>query len=210
MAFHDLRFPTSLSLGAMGGPERRTEIVTLASGHEERNSLWAHARRRYDAGLGLRSLDDVALLLAFFEARAGRLHAFRWKDWADFKSCLPSATPAATDQFLGWGDEVRAVFALQKTYASGEASYARPITRPVAGTVTVSLGGDPQTEGLHYTLDLSGGTITFADPPDNGAEVRAGFAFDVPVRFDTDLIQTSVASFHAGEIPHVPVLEVRE
>ena len=66
MAFHEVRFPTSLSFGSLGGPERRTEIVTLASGFEERNTPWAHARRRYDAGMGLRSLDDVALLMDFF------------------------------------------------------------------------------------------------------------------------------------------------
>jgi uncharacterized protein (TIGR02217 family) len=90
MSFHDVRFPVNLSLGSMGGPERRTEIVTLTNGFEERNTPWAHSRRRYDAGAGMRSLDDIAVLVAFFEARRGMLHGFRWKDWADYKSCAPS------------------------------------------------------------------------------------------------------------------------
>jgi len=77
MAFHDTRFPTNLSYGSLGGPQRLTDIVTLANGHEERSTPWAHARRRYDAGFGLRSLDDLEVLLAFFEARRGQLHAFR-------------------------------------------------------------------------------------------------------------------------------------
>jgi uncharacterized protein (TIGR02217 family) len=94
MSFHDVRFPVNLSLGSVGGPERRTEIVTLTNGFEERNTPWAHSRRRYDAGAGMRSLDDIAVLVAFFEARRGMLHGFRWKDWADYKSCAPSGTPA--------------------------------------------------------------------------------------------------------------------
>ena len=45
MSFHEVRFPASLSFGSIGGPERRTEIVTLANGFEERNTPWAHSRR---------------------------------------------------------------------------------------------------------------------------------------------------------------------
>ena len=107
MNFHEVRFPAALSVGSSGGPERRTEIVTLKNGFEERNAPWAHSRRRYDAGLGVRSLDDLGEVIAFFEARHGQLHGFRWKDWTDFKSGAPSAAPRATDQALGTGDGSR-------------------------------------------------------------------------------------------------------
>jgi len=209
MAFHDIRFPANLSFGSIGGPERRTDIVTLANGFEERNTPWAHARRYYDAGVGLRSLDDVARLIAFFEARQGRLHGFRWKDWADFKSCLPSATVGPLDQFIGRGDGQKITFQLVKTYDSGAQSYARVIAKPVEGSVKVALGGDTKVEGLEFAVNADTGTITFAQPPAVGAEIRAGFEFDVPVRFDTDRIQTSVSSFQAGEVPNVPIAEVR-
>lgn len=209
MAFHEVRFPANLSFGSVGGPERRTEIVTLANGHEERNSPWAHARRRYDAGVGLRSLDDVAHLIAFFEARAGQVHAFRWKDWADHKSCLPSQQVGALDQNLGRGDGVKRVWQLQKTYRSGDNFYTRVIRKPVAGTVQVAVDGVALAEGLHWTVNTATGEISFVDAPDQGVEVSAGFEFDVPVRFDTNLIQTSVASFQAGDLVSVPVVEVR-
>ena len=209
MAFHEIRFPANLSFGSVGGPERRTEIVTLTNGHEERRTPWAHSRRRYDAGLGLRSLDDVAALIAFFEARAGQMHGFRWKDWADFKSCPPSVAPDCLDQDLGVGDGVRRVFALRKAYASGPARYWRPVAKPVEGSVLAGVGQVEKREGVDYTVDLASGEVTFAVPPDAGAVVTAGFEFDVPVRFDTDRIAVSVSSFQAGDLPQVPVVEVR-
>jgi uncharacterized protein (TIGR02217 family) len=209
MAFHDIRFPAGLSFGSIGGPERRTEIVTLSNGFEERNTPWAHSRRRYDAGLGLRSLDDVETVIAFFEARSGQLHGFRWKDWSDFKSCAPSGTPGPEDQVIGTGNGSDRVFQLQKLYRSGQQAYARPIRKPVLGTVSVALEGDGKVEGIEFTVDPSTGEVTFTLPPEAGARITAGFEFDVPVRFDTDQIQTSVASFEAGEVPKVPVVEVR-
>lgn len=209
MAFHEIRFPANLSFGSVGGPERRTEIVTLANGFEERNTPWAHSRRHYDAGVGLRSLDDVEALLAFFEARQGQLHGFRWKDWADFKSCLSSRTVAYDDQIIGAGDGVRVNFALTKTYVSGGIGYARPITKPVFGTVKVGVQGHHQAEAVDFDVDLQTGMITLASAPAKGAHVTAGFEFDVPVRFDADRIQVSVASFQAGDLPQVPVVEVR-
>ncbi len=209
MGFHEVRFPANLSFGSVGGPERRTEVVTLANGFEERNTPWAHSRRRYDAGLGMRSLDDVELLIAFFEARQGQLYGFRWKDWSDYKSGKASVDPHFEDQVFAIGDGVTGVFALTKTYSSGEASYVRPITKPVAGTVIVGIQGDQLQESIHFDVDTATGLITFDHPPDEGVEVTAGYEFDVPVRFDTDRIQSSVASFQAGQVPNVPVVEVR-
>ena len=209
MGFHEIRFPASLSFGSVGGPERRTEVVTLANGYEERNTPWAQSRHRYDAGMGLRSLDDVAELIAFFEARRGRLYGFRWKDWSDFKSSAPGSAPEFRDQVIGAGDGVAVGFQIAKTYRSGSQDYARAILKPVQGTVRVGIQGDELTEGVHYQVDQATGMITFTEAPDIGAEVSCGFEFDVPVRFDTDAIQVSVASFQAGEIPSVPVVEVR-
>lgn len=209
MSFHEIRFPANLSFGALGGPERRTEIVTLSNGFEERNTPWAHSRRRFDAGMGLRSLDDVETVVAFFEARQGQLHGFRWKDWSDYKSAKPARPVAGDDQVLGMGDETQTEFQLIKIYRSGTVDYARPITKPVAGTIQVAVSGEPQTVDEDYTVDMDTGVVTFNHPPDFQAEITAGYEFDVPVRFDTDVIYTSMASFQAGEVPDIPVVEVR-
>lgn len=207
MAFHEIRFPDSISRGAKGGPERRTRIVELASGDEERNASWANSRRRYDVSYGVRRADDLAAVVAFFEARNGRLHAFRFKDWSDYKSCLPSAAPAPTDQIIGTGNGSITTFALTKTYASGAQSWARAIIKPVAGTVTVSLNGVPQ--GAGWSVNTTTGIITFAVAPTTGAVIRAGFEFDVPVRFDTDELPVTLDIERTGSIPSIPLIEVR-
>lgn len=208
MGFHEVRFPTALSFGSAGGPQRRTEVVTLANGFEERNTPWAHSRRRYDAGLGIRSLDDVALLIAFFEARQGQLNGFRWKDWSDYKSGAPSSTVTPVDQLIGTGDGVNRQFRLVKSYDSGGYTYVRPVTKPVSGTVRVAVDGT-ELPASAFSADTAAGVVSLALAPGPGAVVRAGFEFDVPVRFDTDQIVTSVASFQAGDVPNVPVVEVR-
>jgi uncharacterized protein (TIGR02217 family) len=187
-----------------------TEVVTLANGFEERNTPWEHSRRHYDAGFGLRSLEDVDSLLAFFEARRGRLHAFRWKDWSDYKSCGANATLTPIDQLIGVGDGTTTAFQIKKTYLSGAQSYVRPIVKPVAGTVIVAIASDPKVEGQEFSVDATTGLVTFVTPPDIGVLITAGYEFDVPARFDTDAIKTSVASFRAGDIPSVPIVEVRQ
>jgi uncharacterized protein (TIGR02217 family) len=209
MAFHEVRFPESLSFGSLGGPERRTEIVTFANGYEERNTPWAQSRRRYDAGLGLRSLDDLETVIAFFEARHGMLHAFRWKDWGDFKSARASQPVAAGDQVLARSEGAQREFRLVKHYVSGASSVTRPIRKPVAGTVRIAVDGIELAPETGWSVDGANGIVIFDAPPPPGATVTAGFEFDVPVRFDTDLIQVSMAGFAAGEIPKIPVVEVR-
>lgn len=207
MSFHEVRFPASVSFGSSGGPERRTEIVTLGSGREERNSPWAHGRRRYDAGLGLTSLDELHGVIAFFEARRGRLHGFRWRDALDAQSCAPLGTVGAGDQVLGVGDGVRTAFQLVKIYGDGAGSYARVIAKPVAGSVRVAVDSVEGASG--WSVDVATGIVTFEVAPPAGASVTAGFQFDVPVRFDTDRLSISLAAFRAGEAPEIPVVEIQ-
>ena len=207
MAFLEIRFPDNISRGARGGPERRTQIVELASGDEERNASWANSRRRYDAAYGIRRADDLAAVVAFFEARNGRLYGFRWKDWADYTSRLPSGLPAATDQALGTGDGTATDFQLVKVYSSGSQSWTRTITKPVDGTVTVAIDGIEQSSG--WSVDTTTGLITFTTAPASGAIITAGFEFDVPVRFDTDTLDVTLDIERLGSITSIPLIEVR-
>lgn len=209
-AFHEVRFPLDVALGARGGPERRTDIVTLGSGREHRNARWAHSRRRYEAGYGVKTIDALAAVVAFFEERRGQLHGFRWHDRADGRSGAPSASPSAGDQPIGTGDGTTRTFQLAKTYGGAHAPYVRIIEKPVAGSVVVAVAGLAQVEGIDFTADPTTGLVVFAagQAPFAGAAITAGFVFDVPVRFDTDALDIDLSAFEAGDIPSIPLIEI--
>ena len=208
MAFHEVRLPARLAFGSTGGVERRTEVVTLGSGYERRSTPWAQGRRRYLVGANLRSLDDMAALTAFFEARRGKLYGFRFRDFADFKSCAPGAEISPFDQDLGMGDGERVSFVLRKLYGDGEHAADRRIAKPVEGTVRISVGSGELLEDA-FEVDPTTGVVTLQSPPSAGVAVTAGFEFDVPVRFDADRVEVTLESFAAGRMGAVPLIEVR-
>ena len=204
-AFHDVLFPLAIALGSRGGPQRRTEIVTLGSGAEERNARWRHSRRRYNAGYGVKSLRQLAEVVAFFEERRGRLYGFRWHDRLDHMSCRPGDVPAASDQLIGVGDGETRTFQLRKLYGAEHDPYDRPITKPVAGSVAVAVDGF----AAEVSVDHATGRVTLAEAPVAGVPVTAGYRFDVPVRFDTDALDADLSGFEAGAIPDIPLMEIR-
>jgi uncharacterized protein (TIGR02217 family) len=211
MNFHEVRFPTEISLGATGGPERRTDVVALGSGYEERNARWADSRRAYNAGYGIRSLDDLNAVIAFFEERRGQLYGFRWRDPVDWLSAPPEGAATALDQTIGIGDGVAATFQLTKTYGSAYAPWSREIKKPVAGSVVVAIDGIEQTAGIDFNVDATTGLVTFGPSaiPGVSATITAGFEFDVPVRFGTDKLDVNLSGFKHGAIPSIPIIEVR-
>lgn len=210
-SLHATYLPSRIALGATGGPKRQVDIVTLQSGHEKRATRWHDSRRSYNIGYGVRSLADLEDILVFFEERRGQLHAFLWHDRLDHQSCPLAATPGATDQQLGEGTGAQRVFPLVKQYGDQYAPYKRRILCPVADSVIVAVDGAIQTREQDYTLHANHGLIVFAanKAPGSGAKVTAGFRFAIPVRFDNDQLLVDHTSFEAGQVPDIPLLEVR-
>lgn len=210
-AFHDVRFPLELGFGAAGGPAFSTQVVVTASGAEQRNAEWSDARLEYDAGLGIRSETDLTMLVGFFRARRGQAHGFRFLDPLDNSSAGDAAAPAATDQPLGVGDGGTTRFALVKHYGDAalpeETPQTRRITRPWPESVRVAIDGVEQHAGWQLA---DAGFIDFDSAPAAGTLVTAGYRFDVPVRFASDRIEVSIAGWRAGELPSVPLIEIRE
>lgn len=203
-SYDDVLFPIEIGAEASVAPGFSTTVITSSSGHEYRNANWSQGRLRFDAGPGIRGDEELETLISFFRARRGSATAFRFRDPYDFSSNRMTDATTPHDQVVGTGDGVATQFSLQKTYGTGE---VRRITRPVPGTVRVAVAGVEHVGGWEL---LEGGTISFAEPPDATAIVTAGFLFDVPVRFGSDQLEISRASFRAGEAPSVPLIEVRE
>lgn len=201
--FHEVRFPTRLAFGSGVGIERKTDIVALSSGREQRFTPWALGRRHYLIGSAVRNMVDAADIVAFFEARRGRLFGFRFKDFSDFKSCPQTQNPSATDQVIGIGDGAQRAFSLKKAYGD----VARPITKPVLGTVKIALNGVSQNTG--WSVDITTGEITFLAAPATGVEISAGFEFDTPVRFDADRLDMTLESFDASKFAAISLVEIR-
>ncbi|MCL4672533.1 MAG: TIGR02217 family protein [Sphingomonadaceae bacterium] len=205
-AFDDVLYPLAPGRDVSASPEFSTTVAVTASGHERRNTLWSDARMSYDVGPGIRSEAELSVLLQFFRARRGAARGFRFADPFDCSSNAMTGVPGPADQLLGTGDGQSARFPLVKRYGTGSDAQVRRITRPRSGSVSVSVGG---TQASGWTLD-EGGVVVFSAAPPAGAEVRAGFLFDVPVRFAEDRLTVAGAAFAAGEVPSVPLIEVRE
>ncbi|MBX7494451.1 DUF2460 domain-containing protein [Qipengyuania sp. 6B39] len=200
--FDDVPYPLALGRDAAVSPEFSTTVAVTASGHERRNALWSNARMRYDVGPGIRSEDELGTLLAFFRARHGPARGFRFRDPYDNSSNGMTGVPGPADQLIGKGDGGTTRFRLAKTYHE----QVRAISRPDVATIRVSVNG---IETGAWTYD-EGGWIVLDEAPVAGSEIRAGFLFDVPVRFAEDRLDVSGFAFAAGEAPSVPLIEIRE
>ena len=200
--FDAVAFPLALGRDAAVACEFSTGVAVTASGHERRNALWADARLRFDVGPGIRSEEELGALIAFFRARHGPATGFRLRDPFDFSSNGMTGAPAMADQLIGIGDGLVASFQLVKNYGAQR----RTITRPEPGSILIGVDGAPETGWTHAGL----GRIVFDTAPAAGAEVRAGFRFEVPVRFAEDRLDVSGVNFAAGEAPSVPLIEIRE
>lgn len=204
MNFIEIQFPADISYGATGGPIYSTDVVSMFSGHEQRNSNWKNARGKYNIASGVKTEKQWQTLIAFFRARKGKAIGFRFKDWSDYIS---------VDQQIGIGDGSTAEFQLIKTYTSGNAVVIREIRKPIASTVKIYKNGREYSGKLrgvvNYSVDHSTGVITFDEAPEPGVIITTNFEFDVPVRFDTDELQISMDSFNSGSWNSIPLIEIR-
>ena len=197
MAFHDVQFPSDISYGSSGGPQYLTDVVINHAGFEQRNIHWQQARARYNIAHGVKTQAQLDALIAFFRARKGRAHSFRFKDWTDYE---------AAAQMLGTGTGSLRDFQLVKRYSSGGVDEVRNVTLPVAGSVSVYVNG-ALSSGV--SVNLTSGMVTFSTAPASGTVITADFQFDVPVRFDTDQLSARLENYGVRSWLDIPIVEVR-
>jgi uncharacterized protein (TIGR02217 family) len=189
----------------------------MFSGHEQRNANWAQARHQYDAVHAIKSDAQLRTLLDFFHRVRGKLDGFRYKDPLDFDNT--NTYYSDNWMHMGMGNASDTDYQIKKYYHAGTdaTSRIRDITKPITGTFSVGQGGadtsgggpsvTAYTEGVDFTIDYTTGILSWTSIPGVTAMWWKG-EFDVPVRFDTDELYTTIEAYTANTT-NVPLVEIR-
>lgn len=195
-SFIEVRFPTTVSWGAVGGCDWSTRVIKLDSGWDYRQAYFAFDRGRWTVTHKFRDAADWAYLVSFFRIMNGRLLGFRFQDPTDYTS----------ETYLGSGVTAGVIMTnpagqlqLYKSYTltdvlGGPQVVYRPIFKPAPDqSVTItSPGGSTVRHG--WTLNCSTGVVTGGGVQAN--DIWSG-QFDVPVRFDTDHMDLAYEFYNA-------------
>ena len=198
MAFLEILFPTDINFSSVGGPGFSTDIFIGSGGVESSNQNWTRPVERWNVVYGAKPQDDLKTLLQFFMVCQGKAHGFRFKNYVDFEVVTPIP--------IGTGTGALTTFQLSKRYTFGGQNYDRKISKPVSGTTTIYLNGVLQGSG--WTIDITTGIVTFSVAPGAGVVVSAAFQFDVPMRFDTDVIAITLSTYKVMSTT-VPLVELK-
>jgi uncharacterized protein (TIGR02217 family) len=192
VAYIPTRLSSCVAYGFSGGPEYSTLVIDMDNGREQRNQQWLYPKHTYSAQY--LNLDKIAQreIIAAFHAAAGRLHAFRFKDWNDYEAIAEPLAPAT-----GTSTPVQLI----KTYSLGPQARVRLIQAPVSAVIKrngVAVAG---------TLDANTGLFTPSAPWAAGTYTWDG-EFDVWVRFASDHNAFTIGAPN-GRTSDVELIEVR-
>lgn len=178
MAFAEVRIDEGLIVyQTTGGEGYKTNIVTVQSGLENRNSLWVNPKGAWDLGQRAMPPQDLLFIRDFFHARGGSFEGFRFKDLIDYKatstptfgrgnntysqgvlSGITPGVPTASNTGSGYP-----TLQLGKAYTSGTSTRYRMVQKPVTGTLKAYRNGVLMVAGVgagNYSMDFTTGIMT--------------------------------------------------
>lgn len=199
IVIHNTRLPVEVERGAVFGPLFNTVVHRTDGGQVSTNQNWEFPLCQGNMAYGIQKFETLQASINFFWARRGRFYGFLLRDWSDFRF---------TNQILGTGDGIETEFPILKIYPDAIAPFSRPIYRAVEDTIVVLADG-VVVPAADYQLN-SGGIIEFDNPPLDTVDLTVSGEFDVPVQFQVDALVTRMHLDGVGEIPDLPVMEVRE
>ena len=208
MTFLEVDFPDAIAQGAVGGPEFSTDVIVLSSGFEQRNARWSEGRGRFDVSTGLKDPQDFEDLIAFAQVVRGRLFGFRFKHWLEYKSIAVDQPITKDDQIIGNGDGSTTIFQTVKNYTVGVQTVTKDIKKLKSGYL-LAIEGILQNDPADYTIDLNTGLVTLTSAAGSGDNITSGYEFDIPVRFNTDIIQLSHINRDFSQWQQVILREIR-
>jgi uncharacterized protein (TIGR02217 family) len=192
------RLTENVEIGAVRIEEQDVEIVRTDGGNEVRNTRWSQPLLRFEISFPMSQRDNAVFLEVrnAYRACRGMLHSFKFRDWSDYQ---------ATDEQFGTGDGTTTVFNLYKNYEFGSETQSRRIYQPVS---PIALKGDGVTIGSGYSVSYTTGVVTFDTAPLDEVVLTWTGEFDIPVRFDSPLQSTGIAT-HLEHHESISLQEVR-
>ena len=196
MSFLEMRFPELISFNSSSIVQFDTSVVVTKNGLEQRNINWNYAKMRFNIVNGIKTKSELDDILRFFRNVKGRAFGFRFKDWSDYN---------AKKQIIGYGDGIKKEFQLIKSYIVNNNFYTRKINKPVFSTVKIYLDN---VESDNFSIDFTSGLLSFDYSIPMNVKVEADFEFDVPVRFDSDVIEVSMETVNTGFVKDISLIEI--
>ena len=199
LLFSGARFPVEISYGSTGGPQYSTTVSAVGGNiNEQRNINWSQARCVYNVFHGVKTQEQLDELISFFRAHKGRAIGFRYKDWCDYsvQNQVICSNTKDTDN----------TFQLIKSYRVGDMIENRIIYTPVQNTVRITINGKQTND---YAINYNKGKIRFNHNLDNGSIIEASFEFDVPVRFDLDVLEAKIDNFNTYSCDGIILKEIK-
>ena len=197
MSFLEIRFPESIAFNFSSILEFNTTIIKSKNGYEQRNINWNTNKMKFNIINGIKTKAELDEVITFFRNVRGAGYGFRFKDWTDYQ---------AENQYIGVGNGKTKEFQLIKSYrVSDNIVYYRKITKPVISTVRVFIN---DIESKDFNIDLTSGLITLNTVPEIDSIIKANFEFDVPVRFENDIMEITMNSINSGNIKDITLIEI--
>lgn len=197
MSFLEIRFPESIAFNSSSILEFNTTIIKSKNGYEQRNINWNTNKMKFNIINGIKTKAELDEVITFFRNVRGAGYGFRFKDWTDYQ---------AENQYIGVGNGKTKEFQLIKSYrVSDNIIYYRKITKPVISTVRVFIN---DIESKDFNIDLTTGLITLNTVPEIDSIIKANFEFDVPVRFENDIMEITMNSINSGNIKDITLIEI--
>ena len=197
MSFLEIRFPESIAFNSSSILEFNTTIIKAKNGYEQRNINWNSNKMKFNIINGIKTKTELDELITFFRNVKGAGYGFRFKDFTDYQ---------AENQYIGVGNGEIKEFQLIKAYrVSDNIVYYRKITKPIISTVRVFIN---DIESKDFNIDLTTGLITLNIAPEIDSTIKASFEFDVPVRFENDIMEITMNSINSGNVKEIILAEI--
>lgn len=197
--FYDIKFPEHISNKFSTEINFNTDIISNKNGREQRVLNRKTSRNTYILDSNMLSNEDIEQIVKIFRIVSGRFGSFRFKDWTDYKTI---------NQEIDITDGIKKEFQLIKTYCIPENTdlkYIRKITKPVLNSVSIKIDNQKIED---FIVDYNTGIITFKNIPDSGKIISSSFEFDIPVRFDSDILKIKQSNTKNGEIDTIKLIEI--